>query len=95
MSDSHTPAVSSIDFSDLRPAIRDAIVGSLAKFAYIQSDEGPLTAELFERIARRTREACMELGRRALQGVLKDRDARLPDAVKQDDLLSGKPRAVH
>ena len=52
MSDSHTPAVSSIDFSDLRPAIRDVIEDSLAKFAHIQSDEGPPAAKLFERIER-------------------------------------------
>ena len=26
----------------------------------------------------------MELGQRVLQGVLEDRDAQLPDAVKQD-----------
>ena len=54
MSDSHTPAVSSIDFSDLRPAIGDAIAGSLAKIAQIQNDEGPPAAELFERIKRQT-----------------------------------------
>lgn len=95
MSDLHTPAVSSTDYSDLRPAIRDAIVGSLAKIVHIQNDKVPLTTERFDRIARQIWEACMELRHRVLQGVLEDRDARLPDAVKQDDLLSGKPRAVH
>ena len=84
MSDSHTPAVSSIDFSDLRPAVKDAIKDSLARIVHIQNDAAPLTAERFEHCERQTREACMELGRRVLQGVLEDRDAQLPDAVKQD-----------
>ena len=83
MSDSHTPAVSSTGFSELRPAIREAIDGSIAKIVQIQNDESPLTAERFERIERQTREVCMELGRCVLQGVLEDRDARLPDAVKR------------
>ena len=83
MSDLHTPAVSSTHFSELRPAIRDAIDDSIAKIVQIQDDEGPPAAERFERIERQTREVCMELGRRVLQGVLEDRDARLPDAVKQ------------
>ena len=84
MSDLHTPAVSSTHFSELRPAIRDAIDDSIAKIIRIQDDEGPPAAERFERIEHQTREVCMELGRRVLQGVLEDRDARLPDAVKRD-----------
>ena len=35
MSDSHILAVSSIDFSDLRPAIRDAIADGIAKIVHI------------------------------------------------------------
>ena len=96
MSDSHTPAVSSIDFSDFRPAIRDAIADSLAKITYIQNDEVPLTAERFARIERQTWEACMDLGRRVLQEVLEDRDARLPedglDAAGARDLQAGASR---
>ena len=83
MPDLHTPAGSSTDFSELCPAIRDAIDDSIAKIVQIQDDEGPPAAERFKRIERQTREVCMELGRRVLQGVLEDRDARLPDAVKR------------
>ena len=57
MSDSHTPAVSSTGFSELRPAIRDAIADSLAEIAGIQNDEGSLTAERFEQCERRIRKA--------------------------------------
>ena len=35
MSDLRTPAVSSTGFSDLRPAIRDAVAGRLAKIVHI------------------------------------------------------------
>ena len=82
MSDLHTPAVSSTRFSELRPAIRDAIDDSIAKIVRIQDDEGSLTAERFEWIERQTLEVCMELGRRVLQGVLEDRDARLPGPAR-------------
>ena len=83
MPDLHTPAASSTDIFDLRPAIRDAIDDSIAKIVQIQDDEGPPAAERFEHCERQTLEVCMELGRRVLQGVLEDRDARLPDAVKR------------
>ena len=82
MSDLHTPAVSSIDFSDLCPAIRDAIKDSLAEIVRIQNDEAPPAAERFEHYERRTQKACMELGRRVLQEVLEDQDAQLPEAGK-------------
>ena len=78
MSDLRAPAVSSTDFSDLRPAIRDAIEDSLSKIVRIQNEEDPLTAECFERIEHQTRDAYMELGRRVLQGVLEDRDSHCP-----------------
>ena len=94
MSDSHTPAVSSIDFSDLRPAVKDAIKDSLARIVHIQNDAAPLTAERFEHCERQTREACMELGRRVLQGVLEDRDAQLPDAVKRDGRILRRRKAT-
>ena len=87
MSDLHTPAVSSTDYSDLRPAIRDAINDSISKIVHIQNDEAPLTAERFEHYEHQTQEACMELGRRVLQEILKDRDARRPDAGKRDLLV--------
>ena len=86
MSDLHTPAVSSTGFSEPRPAIRDAIVDSFAEIVRIQNDAGLPAAERFEHCERRTRKACMELGRRVLQEVLEDRDAQLSDAVKQDGL---------
>ena len=36
----------------------------------------------------------MELGRRVLQGVLEDRDARLPDAVKRDGRVFRRRKAT-
>ena len=94
MPDLHTPAVSSTHFSELRPAIRDAIDDSIAKIVQIQDDEGSPAAERFERIERQTLEVCMELGRRVLKGVLEDRDARLPDAVKRDGRVFRRRKAT-
>ena len=94
MPDLHTPAVSSTHFSELRPAIRDAIDGSIAKIVQIQDDADPLTAERFERIERQTREVCMELGRRLVKGVLEDRDSRLPDAVRREGRVFRRRKAT-
>ena len=58
----HTQAVSSVDFSDLRPTTKDATDGSIAKIVQIQNDEGPPAAERFEHCERQTGEACMERG---------------------------------
>ena len=94
MSDLHTPAASSTDIFDFRPAIRDAINDSIAKIVQIQDDEGPFTAERFERIERQTLEVCMELGRRLVKGVLEDRNSRLPDAVKRDGRVFRRRKAT-
>ena len=94
MPDLHTSAASSTDIFDVRPAIRDAIDDSIAKIVRIQDDEGPFTAERFERIERRTLEVCMELGRRLVKGVLEDRDSRLPDAVRRDGRVFRRRKAT-
>ena len=57
-----TRAVSSADFSNLRPAIRDAVDGSIAKIVQIQNNEAPPAAERYEHCERQAWEACMEWG---------------------------------
>ena len=61
-----------------RRRCRDAIEDSLAKIVRIQNEEDPPTAVRFERIEHQKGDACMELGRRVLQGVLEDRDSHCP-----------------
>ena len=90
----HTRAVSSTDYLDLRPAIRDAIDGSIAKILQIRDDAGPLSPECFERVERRILEACMDLGRRVLQGILEEQDAQLPDAIEQDGQVLRRRKAT-
>ena len=94
MPDLHTRAVSSTDQLDLRPAIRDAINGSIAKILQIRDDAGPLSPERFERVERQILEACMDLGRCVLQGILEDRDAQLPDAIEQDGRVLRRRKAT-
>ena len=94
MPDLHTRAVSSTDQLDLRPAIRDAINGSIAKILQIQDDAGLLSPECFKRVERQTQEACMELGRRVLQEVPEDRDAQLPDAIEEDGRVFRRRKAT-
>ena len=94
MPDLHNRAVSSTDQLDLRPAIRDAINDGIAKILQIRDDAGPLSPERFEDVERQTLEVCMELGRRVLQEVLEDRDAQLPDAIKQDGRVLRRRKAT-
>ncbi len=63
----HTRAVSSTDFSNLHPAIRDAVDGSIAKIVQVQNDEGPPATECFEHCERQAGKACMNRGRRVLE----------------------------
>ena len=80
----HNQAVSSTVYSNLRPAIRDAIDDSITQILQFQDDADPLAPECFKQVELQTRKVCMDPGRRVLQGILEDRDAHLPDAIKQD-----------
>ena len=84
MPDMHKQAVSSTDYSNLAPAIRDALYDGIDRLIQIQEDAGPLSPESFERVELQTLEVCMDMKRRILQEILEYRGVQLPDATKQD-----------
>ena len=84
MTDSHDQMVSSSIFSTLVPEVRDGIARGIERILCISNEVGTLTPERFNELERTTLDACLDLGRSVLRGILQDQDAQLPGEIEQD-----------